>query len=51
MYQTPTLLASAKFLFGKKAIVEPTALGKKITLEQARAVRAGMTPIGEVELK
>jgi len=51
MYQTPTLLASAKFLFGKKAIVEPTAIGKKITLEQARAVRAAMTPIGQVELK
>jgi hypothetical protein len=50
MYQTPTLLATAKILFGKKAIVEPTAFGKKITLEQARAVRAGMTPIGNVEL-
>jgi hypothetical protein len=51
MYQTPTLLASAKTLFGKKAIVEPTALGRKITLTEARAVRAAMTPIGNVDLK
>jgi hypothetical protein len=50
MYQSPALLASAKTLFGKRAI-EPTAIGKKITLEEARAVRAAMTPIGEVELK
>jgi hypothetical protein len=50
MYQTPTLLATPKTLYGKKAIVEPTAIGKKITLEHARAVRAAMTPIGQVEL-
>jgi hypothetical protein len=49
MYQTPILLASAKVLFGKRAI-EPTAIGKKITLEEARAVRAAMLPIGEVTL-
>jgi hypothetical protein len=50
MYQTPILLASAKTLFGKRAI-EPTAIGKKITLEEAREVRANMIPLGDVELK
>ena len=50
MYESPTLLASAKVLFGKTAI-QPTAIGRKIGLEEARAVRAAMTPIGQVELK
>ncbi len=50
MYQSPPLLASAKVLFGKTAF-DPTAVGKKITLDDARAVRAAMTSIGEVELK
>jgi len=50
MYQTPVLLASAKLLFGKRA-VDPTAVGKKITLEEARQVRANMIPLGDVELK
>ncbi|HEY3257367.1 MAG TPA: hypothetical protein VGJ64_00815, partial [Gemmatimonadaceae bacterium] len=50
MYQTPILLASAKLLFGKRAI-EPTAIGKKITLQEAREVRANMIPLGEVTLK
>ena len=50
MYQTPILLASAKTLFGKRAI-EPTAIGKKITLEEAREVRAHTIPLGNVELK
>jgi hypothetical protein len=52
MYQTPVLLASAKTLFGKRAIgIEPTAIGHKITLEEARAVRANTIPLGEVTLK
>ena len=50
MYQTPVLLASAKFLFGKRA-VDPTAVGKKVTLEEAREVRKNMIPLGEVTLK
>ena len=50
MYQTPVLLASAKFLFGKRA-VDPTAVGKKITLDEAREVRKNMIPLGEVTLK
>jgi hypothetical protein len=50
MYQSPALLASAKVLFGKRAI-DPTVVGKKITLDDARAVRAAMTSIGEVQLK
>jgi hypothetical protein len=41
MYQTPVLLASAKLLFGKKAI-DPTAIGRKITVEDARALLATM---------
>ena len=49
MYQTPILLASAKTLFGKRAI-EPTSIGRKITLEDAREVRAAMTRLGEVVL-
>ena len=50
MYQTPLLLASAKTLFGKKAI-DPTALGRKITIDDARAIRANTIPLGEVTLK
>ena len=50
MYQSPALLASAKVLFGKMAI-EPTAIGKKITIDDVRAVRAAMMRIGEVTLK
>ena len=50
MYQTPVLLASAKFLFGKRA-VDPTAVGKKVTLDEAREVRKNMIPLGEVTLK
>jgi hypothetical protein len=50
MYQSPILLASAKFLFGKKAI-DPATIGRKITLDDARAVRGAMTRLGEVTLK
>jgi len=50
MYQTPVLLASAKTLFGKRA-VDPTVLGRKITIEDARAVRANAIPLGDVTLK
>lgn len=46
-YQTPTLLASAKYLYGKKA-VDPTAVGKKIDLDTARAARATARRVGGV---
>ena len=49
-YQTPTLLATAKILFAKRAI-DPTALGKKIGLTEAREIRASAMPIGEVTLE
>lgn len=38
-YQTPTLLASAKLLYGKKA-VDPTILGRRIDTNAAREIRA-----------
>jgi hypothetical protein len=38
-YQTPVLLASPRAIYGKRAIVQE-ALGKKITIETARAARA-----------
>ena len=48
-YQTPTLLASAKTLFGKAAIQQPTAIGTKITNEIARRVRAEALRVKEME--
>jgi hypothetical protein len=48
-YQMPALLATGKYLFGKSAIV-PTALGKKISVEDARAIRNNADRLGEVEL-
>jgi hypothetical protein len=44
-YQTPVLLASAGYLFGKKAII-PDAVGKKISLTEARKVRDTATRLG-----
>jgi hypothetical protein len=49
-YQSPTLLATPKVLFGKAA-VDPTSIGKKIDNDFARSVRATADRIGEVELK
>ena len=43
-YQTPLLLATANFLFGKKAI--PT-VGKKITSADARSIRSAARSLGE----
>ena len=48
-FQSPALLATAKVLFGKKP-VDMTALGTKISNEQARIARQSAWPIGEVTL-
>lgn len=48
-YQGPTLLATGKYLFGKTAIPQ-TALGKKIGIEDARAIRNNADRLGEIEL-
>ncbi len=48
-YQTPALLATAKVLFPKTGMAaDPAAVGKKITIDDARRVRANATRIGEV---
>jgi hypothetical protein len=47
-YQSPALLATAKFLYGKGAAV-PTTLGRKITIDDARAIRLTTTMLGEVK--
>jgi len=44
-YQTPMLLASAKTLFGKKAI-DPQSLGRKIDITTARSVRETVKRLG-----
>ena len=48
-FQTPTLLASTKVLFGKSAVV-PTSIGKKITTDDARVVRNAAMSIGETTI-
>jgi hypothetical protein len=47
-YQAPTLLATAKYLYGKGAPV-PTTLGRKITIDDARAIRLKAHLLGEVK--
>lgn len=48
-YQQPVLLASAKYLFGKTAAATMTP-GKKITIDDARAVRENAVHLGpEIE--
>jgi hypothetical protein len=49
MYESPTLLASAKVLF-KSGAVDTTSIGKKIDITVARAVRATAMRMGEVSL-
>jgi hypothetical protein len=49
-YQTPTLLATTKVLFGKKP-VDIAALGTKIGNAQARTARESAMRIGEVRLQ
>ncbi len=48
-YQSPTLLATPKALFGKGA-VDPTSIGKKIDNGFARSIRETADRIGEVQL-
>ena len=48
-YQSASLLATGKALFGKK-LVDLAALGTKISNEQARIARQSATSIGEVYL-
>lgn len=49
MYQTPVLLATAKSLYGKKA-VDPMMAGRKIDTTTARNVRATVTSLGLASL-
>jgi hypothetical protein len=49
-YQSPALLASAKYLYGKTAMAQ-LAVGKRIGIEDARAIRANAIPLGEVPLR
>jgi hypothetical protein len=48
-YFSPTLLATPKTLFNKQA--SPTAIGKKITIDDARAVRENARSVGVMQLK
>jgi hypothetical protein len=43
-YQSPALLATAKFLYGKGSIV-PTTVGRKFTIDDARAIRLKATRV------
>jgi hypothetical protein len=47
-YQSPALLATAKFLYGK-GTVTPTTLGRKFTIDDARAIRLKATMLGDVK--
>lgn len=50
-YQSPALLASAKYLYGKTAAaIASMPVGKRITIEDARAIRANATRLGMIEL-
>lgn len=51
MYQSPTLLASASIIYGKKATIDPHAVGKKIDTSYARGVRAQAMRLGKVQLE
>ena len=52
-YFSPTLLATPKVLFNKQAAaaMNTTAIGRKITIEDARAVRENAKSVGVMELK
>jgi hypothetical protein len=52
-YFSPTLLATPKVLFNKQAAaaMNTTAIGRKITIDDARAVRENAKSVGVVELK
>jgi len=52
-YFSPTLLATPKVLFNKQAAaaMNTTAIGRKITIDDARAVRENAKSVGFMELK
>jgi hypothetical protein len=52
-YFSPTLLATPKALFNKQAAaaMNTTAIGRKITIDDARAVRENAKSVGVMELK
>ena len=52
-YFSPTLLATPKVLFNKQAAaaMNTTAIGRKITIDDARAVRENAKSVGIMELK
>ncbi len=52
-YFSPTLLATPKVLFNKQAAaaMNTTAIGRKITIDDARAVRENAKSVGVMELK
>lgn len=50
-YFSPTLLATPKVLFNKAAAADTTAVGKKITIDDARAVRENAKHVGVMQLK
>lgn len=50
-YQYPTLLAAPGILYGKKGVVDPTQIGKKIDSSYARQVRNKAQQLGRVNLK
>lgn len=52
-YFSPTLLATPKVLFGKQgmAATDTTAIGRKITIADARGARENATHVGAVQLK
>lgn len=47
-YQSPALLASASYLYGKGKPM-PATIGRKITIDDARAIRLKTTMLGEVK--
>src|SRR6185436_5926614 len=52
-YFSPTLLATPRALFGKQAMapIDTTAIGKKITIADARAARENAKSLGVVQLE
>lgn len=47
-YQSPALLATAKFLYGK-GTAAPATIGRKFTIDDARAIRVNATNLGAIQ--
>ena len=45
-YQSPTLLATTKVLYPKSAAAAAAFLGRKVTIDDARSIRAAATSLG-----